>query len=280
MAGESEDVEIPLPRGDVTEGVVRVGKTVRRPRGFWSDSVAEYLRHLERVGFDGAPRYFGIDAQGRDVLEFVEGKVPGQPVTESWAAADDVLIGVARLLWRLHEASVSFEPPADARWFGSDLVVQFPADVAPEPPGDVVAHFDVTPQNVVFRDGAPKVLIDFDLTRPGSRLRDVVNTAMWWVPLMPEVDRDPAFATAKAPTRLALFVDAYGLDEEGRAEFMDVAIAGASRSWHAMRANAEHRGGGWARMWAEGVGDRILRRRAWMIDERDVFEEALGPGRP
>ena len=43
-----------------------------------------------------------------------------------------------------------------------------------------------------------------------------------------------------------------------------------------MRANAEHRGGGWARMWAEGVGDRILRRRAWMIDERGAFEEVLG----
>ncbi len=80
--------EISLPRGDVTEGVVRVGDTVRRPRGRWSSSVAAYLRHLERVGFDGAPRFLGIDEQGRDVLEFVAGEVPGQPVVESWAATE------------------------------------------------------------------------------------------------------------------------------------------------------------------------------------------------
>ena len=42
-----------------------------------------------------------------------------------------------------------------------------------------------------------------------------------------------------------------------------------------MRANAEERGGGWARMWTEGVGDRILRRRAWLLDERATLDAAL-----
>jgi hypothetical protein len=103
----------------------------------------------------------------------------------------------------------------------------------------------------------------------------VVNTAMWWVPLMPPEDRDPAFASGDVPDRLARFVDAYGLEDGGRAAFVDVAVAGATRSWHRMRAAAEQRGGGWARMWAEGVGDRILRRRAWLLDERASLEEAL-----
>jgi aminoglycoside phosphotransferase (APT) family kinase protein len=142
-----------------------------------------------------------------------------------------------------------------------------------------VSHFDVTPQNVVFRDRKPIGLIDFDLTRPGSRLGEVVNTAMWWVPLFPEPDRDPALAMCNAPTRLAMFVDAYGLTGSRRATFCDVAIDGATRSWHRMQANAEQRGGGWARMWAEGVGDRILRRRAWMIEQRATIEAALGAGR-
>jgi hypothetical protein len=43
-----------------------------------------------------------------------------------------------------------------------------------------------------------------------------------------------------------------------------------------MQANALQRGGGWARMWDEGIGDLILRRRAWLIEERPMLEAALG----
>jgi hypothetical protein len=272
----SDDVEIPLPGGDVTEGVVRVGDTVRRPRGPWSDSVAAYLLHLEKVGFDGAPRYLGVDAQGRDVLDFVDGDVPTQPVVESWAGAPRALVGVARLLRRLHDASASFAAPAGALWFGDDLSIELPADVPDEPPADVVSHFDVTPQNVVFRDGEPVALIDFDLTRPGARVRDVVNTATYWVQLVPPGDRHPAFVDGDVPSRLAAFVDAYGLGADERARFCKVALDGATRSWHTMQANAIRRGGGWARMWDAGVGDLILRRRAWLIEERAMLDAALG----
>jgi hypothetical protein len=271
----SDELELPLTGGDVTEGVVRVGDTVRRPRGPWSSSVADYLLHLERVGFDEAPRYLGVDDQGRDMLDFVEGDVPSQPVTEPWAATLPALVGVARLVRRLHDASASFSAPEDATWFGDDVPVELPPDLPGEPPADVISHFDVTPQNVVFRGGEPVALIDFDLTRPGARLRDVVNTATYWVQLVPARDRHPAFATCDVPSRLAAFADAYGLGEDERARFVDVAIHGATRSWHRMQANAEQRGGGWARMWDEGVGDLILRRRAWTIDEREMLEAAL-----
>src|SRR6266566_6466553 len=33
--------------------------------------------------------------------------------------------------------------------------------------------------------------------------------------------------------------------------------------------------GGWARMWAEGAGDRIRRRRAWLLDEPSTLVSAL-----
>jgi hypothetical protein len=272
----SGELEIPLAGGDVTEGVVRVGGTVRRPRGPWSDSVAAYLLHLEQVGFDDAPRYLGVDAQGRDVLDFVDGDVPGQPVVEPWAGTPLALVGVARLLRRLHDASASFVVPDDALWFGEDVSVELPADLPDEPPADVVSHFDVTPQNVVFNDGEPIALIDFDLTRPGARVRDVVNTATHWVQLLPPGDRHPAFLAGDVPSRLSAFVDAYGLDADERGRFCDVAIHGATRSWHRMQTNAVQRGGGWARMWDEGVGDLILRRRAWLIEERAMLEAALG----
>ena len=63
-------VEIPLEGGRITPGVVRVGETVRRPRNPNSEFVHEVLLHLESVGFDAAPRFLGIDEQGREILSF------------------------------------------------------------------------------------------------------------------------------------------------------------------------------------------------------------------
>ena len=57
--------EIPLAGGDVNP-VVRVGDTVRRPRG--PEAVRALLEWYERVGFDGAPRFLGFDDRGREVL--------------------------------------------------------------------------------------------------------------------------------------------------------------------------------------------------------------------
>ena len=42
---------------------MRIGDTVRPPHQPTSFAVAGHLDHLERVGFDGAPRYLGRDAQ-------------------------------------------------------------------------------------------------------------------------------------------------------------------------------------------------------------------------
>ena len=97
---DGEDAtSVELPKGDVTEGVVRVGATARRPRQAQSPFVEAYLRHLEAVGFDGAPRFLGVDDRGRDVLDYVEGDVPGAP-PEAWACTDEVVAGIGRLVRR------------------------------------------------------------------------------------------------------------------------------------------------------------------------------------
>jgi Ser/Thr protein kinase RdoA (MazF antagonist) len=278
MAGDrgATGPEVPLAGGDVTEGLVRVGDTVRRPRQPWSDGVAAYLGHLAAVGFDGAPRWHGVDDQGRDILDYLAGDVPGTP-PEPWSTTDAVLADVARLLRRLHEASASFVPLPGVRWFGSDLAVDLPADAGPLfDTAELVSHNDVTPQNVVFHAGRPAALIDFDLTRPTIRLADVANTAMHWVPLAHPLDRAAVYAGVDVADRLQIFVDAYDLDAERRTGFLDLAQRGARRSWHLMRANAERRGGGWARMWAEGAGDKIRRRQDWLIAEHDALAAALG----
>jgi hypothetical protein len=118
-------------------------------------------------------------------------------------------------------------------------------------------------------------LIDFDLTRPTIRVLDVVNTAMHWVPLAHPADRPAVYARADVPARLGVFADAYDLDPARRAAFLDLALRGARRGWHLMQANARIRGGGWARMWAEGVGDAIRRRQEWLVAEQDALAAAL-----
>jgi hypothetical protein len=70
-----EVTEQALAGGRQTQGIVRVGQTVCRALHQRSDYVHALLRHLEAVGFDGAPRLLGIDAQGREVLTYLPGEV-------------------------------------------------------------------------------------------------------------------------------------------------------------------------------------------------------------
>ena len=102
----------------VTEGIVRIGDTVRRPLRPFSLTVQAYLAHLRDAGFTGAPLPLGVDDQGREVLSFVPGVVHRHPLPPE-AAGDDVLVALAGLIRALHEASAGWVPPPGAVWHGS-----------------------------------------------------------------------------------------------------------------------------------------------------------------
>ena len=93
---------IPLQGGRVTQSVVRVGDTVRRPVGPHSAFVHELLIHLDAVGFSEAPRFLGIDERGREVLSYIEGDVPANLDS---ALTDGQLAAAAHLLRRYHDAT-------------------------------------------------------------------------------------------------------------------------------------------------------------------------------
>ena len=109
---EADQAEMPLAGGDVTEGVVRVGDTVRRPVGPHSPLVHALLAHLESVGFEGAPRFLGIDGSGREVLSYIDGEVAGRP-RPPWIADETRLASVGRLVRAYDDAAASFTPPPD-----------------------------------------------------------------------------------------------------------------------------------------------------------------------
>ena len=77
----ADSKEVSLAGGNLTPGVVRVGETVRRPRSASSDFIARLLKHLNNVGYKGAPRYLGSDAQGRDILSYIPGETKWRPLS-------------------------------------------------------------------------------------------------------------------------------------------------------------------------------------------------------
>ena len=265
-AGEASDVEL-MPAGDVTAGVVRVGGPIRRPHQPQSLAVAAYLDWLEDAGFDGAPRFLGRDAEGRDVLTFLPGQCAG-PVPEAWAQSEDLLVSVAQLLRRLHGASAGFVPGAHP----------FPRRPVRQDPAELVCHLDVTPQNVVVRDGRAAGLVDFDLAGPTTAFKDSFNTAMHWVPLRDPADAWPGWEATDPFRRLRIFADAFGWNAEERRRLPAFGIEATALSHERMRHNARAFGGGWARMWDDGVGDVIRRRGTWLEANAGGLVAALTSG--
>ena len=193
--------EVPLGRGPA--GPVRIGDTVRRATGEWTPAVHALLDHLESVGFDGAPRAHGVDEKGREILDYVEGRVGWRPYPED--IFDDVgLVAAARLIRRYHDAVRDFTPPADSAW-------RF---LPGAPREGITCHNDLAPYNTVYRDGRPFAFIDWDLAAPGPAAWDLAGAAYRFVPLYD----DEQCRTLEMPLqprgpRLRLFCDAYGLEE-------------------------------------------------------------------
>ncbi len=272
-----EDAEVPLLGGDMTDGVVRVGHTVRRPVRPHTAAVHALLRHLEAAGFDGAPRVLGTDAKNREVLTYLPGVVARRPLP-TFATADSTLAALARLQLRYHEAVASFEPPPGARWDGE--VTEFV-----DGPVDIICHCDINLENVIFQPGPdglrPYALIDFDLARPGTRLVDIIQTLRYWAPIADPADRHPALRDVDVAARIAIFCTAYGLSYTERARLVPVASQWLRRSRATIAQRARMRGGAWTRMVEVGVRERLLRSAVWLERNQPEIEARLRrPSRP
>ena len=112
--------------------VSRVGDTVRRPRRPTSPATHALLDHLERVGFDGAPRFLGADEQGREVLSLIPGEA-AMPPYAGWALTDEALVSVAELLRRYHDAAALLRraAPHVARACRRSSAAAWPATTTP-----------------------------------------------------------------------------------------------------------------------------------------------------
>src|SRR5262245_23941694 len=103
-------VEEPLEGGIANAGrVVRNGGHVLRPSGPHSGAIHAFLRAVRQAGFSGAPLPVGIDGDGHERLELVDGDVPVPPYP-AWSQSDAALASIARLLRGLHDAGRRLDP--------------------------------------------------------------------------------------------------------------------------------------------------------------------------
>jgi Ser/Thr protein kinase RdoA (MazF antagonist) len=234
--------EVALTGGRITQGVVRVGTTVRRPTGPHTPFVHSLLRHLEEVGFDGAPRVLGIDEQGREVLTFFEGHVP--PDLATWS--DGQLVQAAELIRRFHDATAGTELAAGE---------------------EVVCHNDLSPCNAVFVEGMPAAFIDFDEAAPGPRARDL-GYAMWMF-----LDLGPEGVDVRTQGwRIRMMCEAYGVGEafDAIGAIESSQRATLERSLRRLRPGGPKTTAAHAR---ESVG-WIRSEMAWLKCYRDALERA------
>ncbi len=176
---------IPLLGGQLTPGIVRVGNTVRRPAKGNATFVHDLLLFLEDQGFPFAPRFFGRDEQGRDILSYLEG--------ETWpdsgsGLSDGLLKQAARAIRRSHDATA-----------GSRLAQGH----------EIVAHHDLGLHNTIFQGGYLVGFIDWDDAAPGTRLRDLANAVYNYV----DVSHWANQTAGVQARRIRLMCAAYGWDD-------------------------------------------------------------------
>ena len=253
------DDEIPLPGGNMSGGVVRVGDTVRRPAGPWTPAVHALLEHLHGVGFAGAPRPLGIDERGREVLTFVPGTVPWDE-RFGLLDPDHRLRAVGRLIRDFHDAVAGFTPPPDARW----------QTLIPAPGAEIIAHHDLAPWNLVIGDDR-WAFIDWDVAGPGTRLWDLAYALHGFVPLT----ADPTLRRPDPGHRMRVLADAYGLDEPDRHAIAPL-LADRTRALHEFLADQAARGvEPWAGQVAAGHGEAWRADTAYIAEHQDDWRRAL-----
>jgi len=246
--------------------VVRVGPHVLRPPSPHSRSIHAFLRSLRQAGFEGASSPVGIDEDGRERLDFIDGEVPVPPYPD-WSQSDTALASIARLLRGLHDSARGFDPQG----FTWDDSLADPAG------GTLVCHNDVCPENVVFHDGVAVALLDFEFAAPGRPVYDLAHLARLCVPIDDDFDQARlGWQPADRPARLRLVADTYGLEGDSRAQLLTAMNDAIARIGAAARRRVDAGDPRAVEMWNRtGGSDRYDRRRRWWVDHHDQFAAAL-----
>ena len=139
------------------------------------EAVHALLRHLEAKGFEVRPERSDSTTGGERILTYIEGTAGGEVDWPPELRTDAGLAAVVQLL----AANSTVPPPTSSRrrdptWLGG----------APSlAPGQIICHNDAGPWNLIWRDGQPVALIDWDFAGPSNPLDDVSYVAFYAIPM-------------------------------------------------------------------------------------------------
>ncbi|WP_147804723.1 phosphotransferase [Alkalicoccus halolimnae] len=217
------DKEEMLAGGNVSN-VHRSGDTVRRELKPESPFIHELLKHLETRGIHFTPKFLGIDEQNREVLSFIEGEAGNYPLKE-YMWSNEVLKEIAEKQRSYHEAVKDFPIPNEWK----------PMDKTPDNL-EVICHNDFAVYNIIFNQGKPAGIIDFDVAAPGPRLWDIAYTLYTCVPLSrlyysetgKAVYYNSEYDAERIKKRVQLFFASYGIEglEENYLEMVVLRLEG------------------------------------------------------
>lgn len=252
-----EDIE------ELTGGVntvVRIGNRVHRPAAPWNGPVHALLRHLADQGYDGAPRVHGFDDLGREVLDFL----PGRIVEDPHELSIDAVASVGRLLRGYHDATVSFVPTAPTGW-------QLPS----RSPLEVICHGDAAWYNTVFTGDHATGFIDFDTAHPGPRSWDLAYALYRFAQLTDPTGPEGRTIASEQATRARTLLDAYGADRALRADAVGQIIPRLTALVDFMTERADAGDAAFAGHLAAGHGDLYRQDISYIGAHRAVWDREI-----
>jgi tRNA A-37 threonylcarbamoyl transferase component Bud32 len=249
------DDEQLLSGGNASGAVVRIGHTVRKR---WTDatpSVLEFMTVVREAGID-APAVLGQDEQGRQVTEFVPGKlaIDAAPLTHS------ELRRVGAMVRAIHDASETYTPSGGAVW----------STAIPSPGTELICHNDLAPWNLIMGDRW--VFIDWDAAAPSTRLWDIAYSAQAFT--LSNTDQAPE----DAARNLVAFVNGYGADHDLRAELPKAMHRRAAAMLELLKSSHDTGREPWASMYSDGHGDHWCAATDYAKRHQGVWKEALLTG--
>lgn len=233
-----------LPGGFINT-VTRIGDTVRR--GPAPRYVHRLLEHL--ADWPGAPRCLGVDEQGRDIMQHLDGFVPWQDPTSPGVRTPAAIAEAARLLRNFHDLTAGTALADDRQ---------------------VVCHNDLSPKNTVYRDLGggllPVAFIDWDIAAPGERIHDIAHLCWQYVGLGEVVDDD-------WPELLRAACDGYG--DFDRSRLVETVLWWQHRCWRGIESAAEAGDAAMIHLRDQGIPAQIRAAESWVREHRSDLDAAL-----